>query len=87
MSVDLRRDLEKILPQGHPFFESFDRATTPVMEITKEEEAGPDDGSTDYLNLVDEVVTIIHVIDDWKRGIRDWDEVERALDEVRPHAT
>lgn len=83
---DLRRDLERILPENHPFFEKFDRAMTPA-EPAEPEEKGEADGSTDYLNLVEQVVGVVYAIDDWKRGIRDWDEVETKLNEVREVTT
>lgn len=31
----------------------------------------------------DTLQSLIEVVDDWKRGIRDWNEVERKLDDVK----
>lgn len=77
-----RRELTKILPENHPFFEKFDQLMVPA-EPEPPEERGEHDGSSDYLNLLEDVIHVVQTIEDWKRGIRDWAEVEKALDSVR----
>lgn len=57
--------LKRILPKDHPFLKKLDYIPT---------------GADDEPNHMNEILNgVIDVIDDWKRGIRDWDEVENEL--------
>jgi hypothetical protein len=81
-----RRELTRILPEDHPFFERFDQLMVPA-EPKPPEEKGEHDGSQDYLHLLEDVIHVVQTIEDWKRGIRDWSEVEAALERVKKETT
>ncbi len=64
---DLREELESLLPKNHPFLEKLtsDHDTVDTVD--------PEAIDNEIL------VRLITMIDDWKRGIRDWAEVENEL--------
>lgn len=83
---DLRRELGEILPEDHPFLKKFDQSLTPNMvisvdETTEEKTEEPYDPNKSYLQNL--MARAVDLLDDWKRGIRDWSEVEPVLNEVR----
>jgi hypothetical protein len=67
---ELRAELRRILPEGHPVLENL---TDARLDRQVEEM----------------VADLVDNIDDWKRGVRDWNEVEPHLvlvrDEVKPN--
>jgi len=70
---DLRRELAQALPASHPFLEKFDKFIGVIpteSQLTRTEE------ETQLFRILD-------ALDDWKRGIFDWDDVERQIREVR----
>lgn len=69
------RELRRILPESHPFFEKI---KTELPEESEEEEHDPNQGYT--LGLL---IAVVDTIDDWKRGIREWAEVESTLGAAR----
>lgn len=74
MELQELRELRKVLPENHPIFEKL---------TTKSEESDEEtyDPAASFDNSM--LVSVVNVIDDWKRGIRDWMEVERILVEAR----
>lgn len=76
---ELRRDLQAILPEGHPFLKRFDESLTPNMVIAAE--AKVHDPNESHLQRL--IANVVDSVDDWKRGIRDWAEVEREINEMR----
>jgi hypothetical protein len=73
--IDLRKELRAILPNDHPILKKLDQEPEiPVIE-------DPEPRSDPYLRHL--VARLVDTIDDWKRGIRDWAEVERELGTVR----
>lgn len=68
---ELRKELEDILPDHHPFLDKFNKALS-----GNENRSFIVDAFGSFYGLVD-------AIDDWKRGIRDWTEVEGHLADSR----
>jgi microcystin degradation protein MlrC len=70
---DLRRELQQALPASHPFLEKFDRfigLLPSTSQLTPAEEEA-------------QLYSILDALDDWKRGIFDWEDVEHRIREVR----
>jgi hypothetical protein len=70
----LRADLGKALPPTHPFLEKFDRFIG-LMPSTNQELTSVEAES--------QLQRILDALDDWQRGVYDWEEVEREIREVR----
>ena len=70
----LRAELGRALPATHPFLEKFDKfiglMPTENQEMTPVQEEA-------------QLQRILDALDDWQRGVYDWDEVEREIREVR----
>lgn len=73
---ELRKELETILPKDHPFLKKLNYIPTGAdgEELIEEVEIL---GDPDHMNEL--LARLIWMIDDWKRGIRDWSEVENEL--------
>jgi NAD-specific glutamate dehydrogenase len=61
---ELKHILEKVLPKDHPVLEHLDQ---PIKR------------ATDVQDLVRTTESVLEILEDWKRGIRDWEEVEEVL--------
>ncbi len=73
---ELKKELETILPKDHPFLKKLNHIPTGADGenlIEEVEILGDPDHMTEVL------ARLIWMIDDWKRGIRDWSEVENEL--------
>lgn len=74
---ELRKELEAILPKGHPFLMKFsdnrDLVDSYVDGLLKSD--------TEHEDVV--LARLVDAIDDWKRGVRDWVEVEAELEAAR----
>ena len=70
--VDFWNRLKKVLPNDHPIFDFQDE---PVLR------------SRDMQDLVATTESLIEHLEDWKRGIRDWSEVEDVLNHARAELT
>lgn len=74
-------ELRKALPKDHPLVAKVARCFEvgrDVIETWIEEEER--EGRPDPYPTLDALVL---KLDDWRAGIRDWDEVEQELDEAR----
>lgn len=74
-------ELRKVLPKDHPMVAKIDRCfevARGVIEDYSDEDAG--EPRPDPFPALD---ALILKLDDWRSGIRDWDEVEPHLDEAR----
>jgi hypothetical protein len=69
---ELVQELERVLPKAHPIFDKLDQ---------------PLKRATDVKDLVDTVDSVFGIVEDWSRGIRDWQEVEDVLDQARAELT
>jgi hypothetical protein len=68
MANNLREELARVLPKDHPVLDKLD----------EEVEHVPDAHA-----LMDSTEALVEVLQDWKRDIRDWSEVEEILDRAR----
>lgn len=73
--------LRKALPKDHPVIAQVERCFKLACEVIEdwdaEEEGEPRPDPFPALN------DLVRFTDDWRAGIRDWDEVEPHLDEAR----
>lgn len=68
---DLKEELESLLPKNHPFLEKL---------TSDHDTVDPESIDNESLSYEIEILgRLIAMIDDWKRGIRDWAEVENEL--------
>lgn len=67
--MELREELVRLLPDGHPFVNKFDKYLKGEGEVIP--------------NWFGAFEGLVESIDDWKRGIRDWEEVEPHLADSR----
>lgn len=72
--AEFRRTLRKFIPAEHPLLEDLDSLQFPE---DSEDILDPIDQSSN--DLYDPLNNLVDIIEDWKRGIRDWFEVEREL--------
>ncbi len=82
MELDaLRADLVKALPPSHPFLEKFDKFIGLVPKESQELESLTETEEESQLQR------ILDALDDWKRGIYDWEEVEREIRDIRENVS
>lgn len=65
------KELERVLPKDHHFFDK-------IEEMERPREEG---------DLANAASSLVDIIEDWKRDIRDWKEVEDVLDQTRAELT
>lgn len=69
---ELVEKLGKVLPRNHPILDDLDQ---PIKR------------ATDVQDLVEQTLSLLGVLEDWKRGILDWEEVEEVLTQTRAELT
>lgn len=76
---EARAALKKALPQDHPVIAQVQRCFELARGIITDhmEETARTSDRPDFESIVDELVPLLS---DWRRGIRDWDEVQPAFE-------
>jgi len=77
--VGLTALIERALPVDHPVAERVREAAKEVRAEAEEVEEDAIDGPDYYGVLFD----LVERVEDWRRGIRDWSEVDEALRTAR----
>ncbi len=81
---ELQIELKRVLPVQHPFIRCFEEHVGLIGEHQANEAAKA--LHDEYVEQVDHeqiLNRLVRTLEDWRRGIRDWDEVESELIDVQ----